>query len=110
MPVSRGLLYALPARGFKKPVAQPNYIIPNGDFGSMPDKETLDCLGLYCPVPVMQLREKMDSLPVGATLEVFADDPAAEEDFKRWAKRMGQELLEFGKDGSKLRFLFRKVK
>jgi len=72
-------------------------------------KDTLDCLGLYCPVPVLQLREKMDSLPLGATLEVFADDPAAEEDFKSWAKRTGQEIVDFKKDGAKMRWLIKKV-
>lgn len=71
--------------------------------------EILDCLGLYCPVPVLQLREKMDSLEVGEILEVLVDDPAAEEDFKRWAKRMGQRILKFEKDGTTMRFLIKKV-
>ena len=72
-------------------------------------RETLDCLGLYCPVPVLQLREKMDCLKIGDVLEVLVDDPAAEEDFKRWAKRMGQHILEFDKEGTRMRFLIEKV-
>ena len=71
--------------------------------------ESLDCIGLFCPVPVLQLREKMDELPVGAVLEVFADDPAAEEDFKRWAKRTGQEIVSFEKEGSKMRWMIKKT-
>jgi tRNA 2-thiouridine synthesizing protein A len=71
--------------------------------------EKLDCLGLYCPVPVLQLREKMDSLPVGAVLEVLVDDPAAEEDFIRWAKRTEQQILKFEKKGTIMRFLIKKM-
>jgi TusA-related sulfurtransferase len=71
--------------------------------------ESMDCIGLYCPVPILQLREKIDELPIGAVLEVLADDPAAEEDFKRWAKRTGNQILEFSKEGSKLRFVIKKV-
>jgi len=43
---------------------------------------TLDCIGLYCPVPVLNTRQEMDKLEVGELLEVLADDPAAEEDLK----------------------------
>ncbi len=74
-----------------------------------PDR-TLDCIGLYCPLPVFKTREEMDRLKAGEILEVLADDPAAEEDIKRWAKRTGNELLEMKKEGSIIRFLIRKIK
>jgi len=73
-------------------------------------KKQLDCVGLYCPEPLFQTREQIDGIEVGDVLEVLADDPAAEEDLKRFAKRTGHELLEFeNKDGS-LRFLIKKMK
>lgn len=73
-------------------------------------KKQLDCVGLYCPEPLFQTREQIDSIDVGDVLEVLADDPAAEEDLKRFAKRTGHEVLEFeNKDGS-LRFLIKKMK
>nr|MBC8498742.1 sulfurtransferase TusA family protein [Candidatus Bathyarchaeota archaeon] len=53
-----------------------------------PDK-ALDCTGLYCPEPVFRTRLALDELETGQTLEVTADDPAAEEDLKRLAKRLG---------------------
>lgn len=65
---------------------------------------------MYCPIPVLKVREELDKLSVGQVLEVLADDPAAEEDISRLAKRIGQEILDVSKDGSKLRFLLRKVK
>ena len=62
----------------------------------MPDDspaETLDCVGLLCPEPLFQTREHMDQLESGEVLEVLADDPAAEEDLTRFAKRTGNEML-----------------
>ena len=44
--------------------------------------QTLDCIGLYCPMPVIRTNEEMDKLAVGEVLEVLADDSAAEEDLK----------------------------
>jgi len=72
--------------------------------------KTLDCIGLYCPMPVLKTREEMDKLAVGETLEVLADDPAAEEDIKAWAKRTGQKILEIEQTGEGMRFLIQKVK
>jgi len=71
---------------------------------------TLDCIGLYCPTPVLNTREEMDKLAIGETLEVLADDPAAEEDLKAWAKRTGQKILKIEKTDDGLRFLIQKKK
>jgi len=71
-------------------------------------KITLDCFGLYCPEPLFQTREQIDSLDVGEILEVFSDDPAAEEDIKRFAKRTGNELILFENNKGQLRFLIKK--
>jgi tRNA 2-thiouridine synthesizing protein A len=73
-------------------------------------EKTLDCLGLFCPQPLFQTREQIDSIKIGAVLEVLSDDPAAEEDLKRFAKRTGHEIVSFEKRGDILRFLIRKMK
>ncbi len=72
--------------------------------------QTLDCIGLYCPVPVLNTRKEMDKLAVGEILEVLADDPAAEEDLKSWAKRTGQKIIEIEKTDEGMRFLILKQK
>ncbi|MFU8796090.1 MAG: sulfurtransferase TusA family protein [Dehalococcoidia bacterium] len=71
--------------------------------------QTLDCIGLYCPMPVLQTREKIDEMAVGEVLEVLADDPAAEPDIKAWAKRAGQEIVSIDKTEEGLRFLIRRT-
>ncbi|UCH89677.1 MAG: sulfurtransferase TusA family protein [Thermoplasmata archaeon] len=73
-----------------------------------PDAE-LDCVGLYCPIPIASTREEIDKLEVGQVLKVEADDPAAEEDIKRWAKRTGHEIIGFEKDGDIVIFYIRKM-
>ena len=72
--------------------------------------ETLDCVGLYCPEPLFQTREAIDAIGVGEVLEVYADDPAAEEDLTRFAKRAGHEVVSLENDGVQLRIKIRRLK
>jgi tRNA 2-thiouridine synthesizing protein A len=71
---------------------------------------TLDCLGLYCPEPVYKTRLEIDELNVGETLEVLADDPAAESDIRALVKNLEQELVSASKEGNTVRILIKKVK
>ena len=71
-------------------------------------QETLDCIGLLCPEPLFQTREAIDGLSDGDVLEVLADDPAAEEDITRFAKRAGHEIVSIEDEGDHKRFLIRK--
>ena len=56
------------------------------------------------------MRNFSETLDIGQCFKVLADDPAAEEDLTRWAKRTGTELVEFVKDGEDLIFYFKKKK
>lgn len=73
-------------------------------------KKTIDCIGLFCPEPLFQTRETIDSIEAGEILEVLADDSAAEEDIKRFAKRTGHEIIHFEKRDDSMRFLIKKTK
>jgi tRNA 2-thiouridine synthesizing protein A len=68
----------------------------------------LDCLGLFCPMPIVKTREAMKSMTAGQVLEMLSDDPASDADMRSWAKRTGNELLAVTKDGAIYRFLVRK--
>ncbi len=57
----------------------------------------VDCVGLYCPVPVMRAKEEIEQLEGGSLMEVIADDPASAEDIPRWAKRTGHSLVKMEK-------------
>ena len=70
----------------------------------------VDCIGLYCPMPILKTRQEMDKLGVGDILEILADDPAAEPDLKSWAKRTGHKILKIDNTDEGLRFLIEKIK
>ncbi len=72
--------------------------------------EELDTRGLFCPEPLFEVRTFSESLDIGQIFKVLADDPAAEEDLTRWAKRTGTKLLELVKDEDDLIFYFKKNK
>jgi cysteine desulfurase len=54
---------------------------------------TLDCIGRRCPLPVIELARRVGDVPVGGTLTVLADDPAARLDIPAWCRMRGQEFL-----------------
>lgn len=72
--------------------------------------EELDTRGLFCPEPLFEVRNLSETIEVGQCFRVIADDPAADEDLHRWAKRTDTEVVEFRKDGEDLVFTFRKKK
>lgn len=59
----------------------------------MKANETLDCVGLYCPVPIVHTAKKMKELKPGQVLEVLSDDVAIKEDMPSWCKSTGNEFL-----------------
>ena len=76
---------------------------------SKPDR-TLDCVGLYCPEPVFKTRLELDEMKVGETLEVSADDPAAESDIRSLVKNLGQDLVSVVRKGDQVQIMIKKVK
>jgi tRNA 2-thiouridine synthesizing protein A len=76
---------------------------------TIPDQQ-IDCLGLFCPMPIVKTAEAVRGLAVGQVLEMLSDDPASEADMKSWSRRTGHELLEMTKHGVVYRFLVRKTR
>ena len=70
----------------------------------------LDCVGLFCPMPVLKTREAMRRLEPGQILEMTSDDPASEADMRSWTTRTGNELMEIDRNGATFRFLIRKAR
>lgn len=72
--------------------------------------DEIDCIGLYCPMPIAMTKERIESLKIGEVLKVEADDPAAEEDIKAWAKRTTHEIIKFEKEEGILTFYIKKMR
>ena len=51
-------------------------------------------------MPIAKTKEEIENLEIGQILKVEADDPAAEEDISRWAKRVGHEVLSMERSGN----------
>ncbi|NBB99147.1 MAG: preprotein translocase subunit TatB [Alphaproteobacteria bacterium] len=56
--------------------------------------DTLDTIGLLCPLPVLKARKALQAMPSGAVLRVLASDPAALVDIPHFCQESGHELLE----------------
>ena len=53
----------------------------------------LDCRGRRCPLPILDLARRIGEVPVGETVTVEADDPAARPDIAAWCRMRGHEYL-----------------
>ncbi len=72
--------------------------------------KTLDARGLFCPSPVQKTNIELSKMQVGEILTVLADDPAAEDDIKEWAHKLGHEIVKQEKNGNEIHFEIKKVK
>ncbi|SDT29869.1 tRNA 2-thiouridine synthesizing protein A [Jiangella sp. DSM 45060] len=57
----------------------------------------LDCRGLRCPLPIIELARRIGDVEVGRTVTVLADDPAAASDVPAWCRMRSHEYV--GADG-----------
>ena len=71
---------------------------------------TLDCVGLYCPMPIAQTAKKLKELKAGQVLEVLADDEGIKEDMPAWCKTTGNELLGIEEEAGQYKAYVRKSK
>ncbi len=55
--------------------------------------ETLDCIGLYCPMPILLTAEKIARMAPGQVLEIISDDKGIRTDIPAWCESTGHEFL-----------------
>ncbi|MFR9797190.1 cysteine desulfurase/sulfurtransferase TusA family protein [Streptomyces sp. MS06] len=66
---------------------------PAGAAAGEGDVRTVDAVGRLCPLPVIELAKVIGKVPVGGTVRVLADDPAARLDIPAWCAMRGQEYV-----------------
>jgi tRNA 2-thiouridine synthesizing protein A len=54
---------------------------------------TLDCRGMKCPRPIIEVARRIGEVGVGSLLELLADDPAAGPDLAAWCRMRRQTLV-----------------
>lgn len=70
---------------------------------------TLDCVGLYCPMPIVKTAQKMKELKPGEVLEVVADDKGIKQDMPAWAHTTGNEFLGMEESGDEIKVYVKKT-
>jgi tRNA 2-thiouridine synthesizing protein A len=65
---------------------------PEAAADVVPD-DTLDTVGLYCPVPIIKTAERVRTLAPGQVLEVLSDDRVILIDMPAWCKSTRNEYL-----------------
>ena len=72
------------------------------------NQKPLNCIGMKCPRPIVEMAKKMRKMEVGETLEIHADDPVAENDIPNWCKTTRNELLKMENTGEYTKYLVKK--
>jgi len=74
-----------------------------------PDRQ-IDCIGLFCPMPIVKTREAITQMATGQVLEMLSDDPASDPDMRSWARNTDHEPLGVTQNGAVYHFVIRKTR
>jgi tRNA 2-thiouridine synthesizing protein A len=69
---------------------------------------TLDCTGLYCPMPIIETTDRIRELEIGQVLEVLADDKGIKTDMPAWCESTGNEFLGMEEEDGEYRVYIKK--
>ena len=53
----------------------------------------IDCLGEFCPMPVVKLNKAAEKAAPGTLIEILSDDEGSKVDIPVWCRMRGQELV-----------------
>jgi len=70
----------------------------------------LDCIGLYCPMPIHQIANNLRKLEPGQVLEVVASDEGIKEDAPAWCRATGNEFVGMEEKDSQIKVYIKKTK
>ena len=74
----------------------------------MNPQRTLDCVGLFCPMPIIKTKLELEKMNSGDVLEILADDPGFEKDLPVWCEMTGEQFITLKKEGTVLKGYVRK--
>jgi len=72
------------------------------------NREPLNCLGMKCPRPIVEMAKRTRKMEYGEILEVHADDPVAEHDIPAWCESTGNKFLKMEKAGKFTKYFIKK--
>jgi tRNA 2-thiouridine synthesizing protein A len=71
--------------------------------------ETLDCIGLYCPMPIVKTAAKLKLMKPGEVLEILADDKGIKQDMPAWCKITSNECLSVEEENGQIKIYVKKT-
>lgn len=70
---------------------------------------TLDCIGLYCPMPIVNTAQEMKKMKTGEVLQVLADDQGIKLDMPAWCEVTGNDCLAIEEEAGIYRVYVKKL-
>jgi tRNA 2-thiouridine synthesizing protein A len=70
--------------------------------------QKLDCVGLYCPMPIVKTAQRIKELKPGEVLEITADDRGIKRDMPAWCQATGNECLGVEEAGGEIKVYVKK--
>lgn len=67
----------------------------------------LDCTGMVCPQPIVELAKMKKAMEPGQILEMWADDEGAKKDVPNWCDQTGTELLHVEEQASLAKYFIK---
>ncbi len=71
--------------------------------------QSMDCIGLYCPLPIVKTAERFKELKQGEVLEVISDDIGIKQDMPAWCEATGHEFLGIEGDSGEMKVYVKKT-
>ena len=70
--------------------------------------QTLDALGLNCPLPILRTRKALNAMAAGETLQVIATDQGSVKDISAFCQQTGHDLVSSREEANERVFVIRK--
>lgn len=80
----------------------------NAPDGVIKSDLTIDCLGLYCPVPVMNAQKALENMKPDEVLEILATDEGVKSDFPLFCKSRKLKLLNLSEENGEFKIYIKK--
>ena len=71
--------------------------------------QSMDCVGLYCPMPIVKTAAQIKELKTGEVLEIVADDVGIKQDMPAWCDATGHEFLGIEEEGGEIKAYVKKA-
>ncbi|MEE3183826.1 MAG: sulfurtransferase TusA [Pseudomonadota bacterium] len=68
----------------------------------------IDTRGLFCPEPLMLVRNKIREMTSGETIRIEATDPSTKRDFTNFCRFLGHQLVQCSKNGDIFEYVIKK--